>query len=106
VTATLPPLGPAAEAWDHLPVVEAIAAGSDWPERLPAIWRATVDVRAHHLSHPLPVQGCPGCPVSEACVWCGFPVSVCEDPTGHDRIRREGEASLLEAPEPVGGGRR
>lgn len=94
MTATLPPLGPTADTWDHAKVVEVIAAGSDWPQRLPAIWRATVDVRAHQQSHLLPVQGCPGCPVSEACVWCGVPVEVCEDPVGHDRLHRSGETSL------------
>jgi hypothetical protein len=75
------------ELWDHAPVVDAIAASSDW--------QATVAVEAHRLAHPKPVYACPGC-VPVACPWCGSPESVCEDPSGHERLSREGETSLLQ----------
>lgn len=79
-------LSTTSELWDHAPVVEAIAAGPDWA--------ATVAVEAHKLAHPKPVYACPGCtPV--ACPSCAKPESVCVDPSGHDRLVREGETSLL-----------
>jgi hypothetical protein len=95
VTATMPPLGPTAEAWDHLPVVDAIAAGPDWPERVRAYWASTVADADHSLSHPLSIPGCPGCPQVGDCPRCGLPVTVCDDPSGHYRQHRGSEESLL-----------
>lgn len=95
MTATMPPLGPTADTWDHSPVVAAIAAGPDWPERVAAYWSATVADKAHDLAHPRPVAGCTGCPQVAECSWCGLPESLCESPIEHDRRRRQGEVSLL-----------
>jgi hypothetical protein len=80
-------LSTTSELWGHLPVVEAIAKDSDWAQ--------TVAVEAHKLAHPKPVYACPGCtPV--ACPWCGEPETACENPSGHERLSREGETSLLQ----------
>ena len=95
MTATLPPLGPTADTWDHADVVDLIAAGSDWPDKLAERWNRLVAAPAHDLAHPKPIGGCPGCPQVGECGRCGFPLLVCEDPVGHDRLWREGEASLL-----------
>jgi hypothetical protein len=90
--------------WALVETVEAIAAGSDWDGKVAAFW-ALVSREAHDLAHPKPIFGCHGCPQSEGCPSCGKPIDGCDDPVGHDRVWRSGEASLLEAPVPVGGGR-
>lgn len=100
MTATVPPLGPTAPAWDHAPVVEAIARGGDWQREVADYWGLTVDGRAHDLAHPRPVYACPGCPQTVNCPSCGLPTLVCVNPSGHDRVWRGGETSLL-----VGGDR-
>jgi hypothetical protein len=80
--------------WALVETVEAIAAGSDWDGKVAAFWKL-VDREAHDLAHPQPIFGCPGCPQVEPCPSCGDPIAVCENPVGHDRLRRDGEASLL-----------
>jgi len=79
--------------WLLTETVEAIA-GSDWDGKVAAFW-TLVDREAHDLAHPRPIYACPGCPQVDDCPSCGDPIAVCDDPVGHDRLRREGETSLL-----------
>jgi hypothetical protein len=87
---TATPLTMTDPRWADPRTVEAIAAGPDWQERIAAA--------AHDLAHPRPVAGCPGCPQVGSCQWCGLPLPVCDNPTGHDRRWRGCEASLLTEP--------